>query len=188
MLVSVINHLLSQEPWARAKLRDHAGKVACLDAGAIVLHLRVGTDGMLEAAAADAPANVTIAVKLADLPQIAQNRERAFSYVTIAGDADFVNSISQVAQNLRWEAEADLAPWIGDIAAVRLVAGAKSLFATARETQQALAENLAEYFTEENPLLVSPPAMTEFGSGITQMRDDVERLIKRVEKLESRLK
>lgn len=188
MLVSVINHLLAQEPWARAKLRDHAGKLACLDAGAIVLRLRVGADGLLETAAVDAPVNVTIAVKLADLPQIAQNRERAFSYVTIAGDADFANSISQVAQNLRWEAEADLAPWIGDIAAVRIVAGAKNLLATARETHEALAQNLAEYFTEENPLLISAPAMAELTGGVNKMRDDVERLIKRLEKLESRLK
>lgn len=188
MLVSVVNHLLAQEPWARAKLREHAGKVACLDAGAIVLRLRAGTDGLFETASSDAPANVTISVKLSDLPQIAQNRERAFSCVTIAGDADFANSISQVAQNLRWEAEADLAPWIGDIAAVRVVAGAKSVVANVRETQQALAENLAEYFTEENPLLITPPAMAELGSGVNKLRDDVERLIKRLEKLESRLK
>jgi ubiquinone biosynthesis protein UbiJ len=188
MLVSVINHLLAKEPWARARLRDHAGKVACLDAGGIVLRLRIGSDGMLETASSDAPVNVTIAVKLADLPQIAQNRERAFSYVTIAGDADFANSISQVAQNMRWEAEADLAPWIGDIAAVRVVAGAKSLVATVRETHEAMAQNLAEYFTEENPLLISPPAMAELTGGVNKMRDDVERLIKRLEKLESRLK
>ena len=141
MFVPAINHLLSSEAWARAKLAAHAGKIACLDVGAVVLRLRVMTDGLLEAAdtvssGAAAPANVTIRLKLADLPLLMQNRERAFSYVTIEGDADFANSISQVGQNLKWEAEDDLAKWVGDIAATRIVAGAKSAFATARSTQQ----------------------------------------------------
>jgi ubiquinone biosynthesis protein UbiJ len=52
---------------------------------------------------ADAVPNVTIHVKLADLPLIAQNRERAFSYVRIEGDAEFANTISQLPQGLRWE-------------------------------------------------------------------------------------
>jgi ubiquinone biosynthesis protein UbiJ len=144
----------------------------------------VTADGMLEAAAEEVPAAVTIRLKPADLPLIAQNRERAFSYVKVDGDADFANTISHLSQNLRWEAEEDLSKLFGDIAAVRLVTGAKSLFETVRQTHQNLQENLAEYFLEENPLLVRPAAVDAFGSEVNKLRDDVERLMKRIAKLE----
>jgi ubiquinone biosynthesis protein UbiJ len=180
---AAINHLLAQEPWARDKLARHAGKVAVFDGGIAALRLKVAADGMLQAADADDAPNVTIRARLADLPLIAQNRERAFSYVQIEGDADFANTISQLSQSLRWEAEADLSPWIGDIAANRLVAGARTAFENARSTQRKLAENMAEYLLEENPMLVRPRDVDDFAAEVTRLRDDVERLSKRIDKL-----
>lgn len=181
-----INHLLAQEPWARDILLNHAGKVAFLDAELISIKLRVAADGMLEAATIDEAINVTIRIKSADLLLVAQNRERAFSYVKIEGDADFANAISQLSQSLRWEVEADLAKWVGDIAAVRLVSTAKSVLSTAQATQTKLAENLAEFFLEEQPMLVRPQAVADFAGDVAKMRDDVERLGKRIEKLVSK--
>ena len=179
---AAINHLLSREPWARNELVRHAGKVARFDAGVAAICLKVAADGMVQAAG-DETADVTIRVKLSDLPMIAQNRERAFSYVQIEGDADFANAISRLSQSLRWEAEEDLSKLIGDIAAVRVVAGVKTAMETARATQQKLAENVAEYFLEENPMLVRPQALADFSSEVSRLRDDVERLAKRIEKL-----
>jgi ubiquinone biosynthesis protein UbiJ len=181
---AAINHLLAQEPWARGKLAAHSGKVARLDLSAWTLDLKVTGDGMLAlAAAGDAPA-VTIGVKPADVPLILQNRERAFSYVTVDGDADFANAVSQVSQALHWEAEEDLSKLVGDIAAVRLVAGAKSALHAAKATHRKLTENLAEYLLEERPVLVRPQAVSEFAGEVARTRDDVERLAKRIEKLE----
>jgi len=181
---AAINHLLAQEPWAREKLLKHAGKVAAFDTGVATLRLRVAADGLVEQADADAAAGVTIRVKLSDLPLILRNREHAFSYVKIEGDADFANTISQVSESLRWEAEEDLSKLVGDIAAVRIVAGAKGAFETIRTTQRKLAENAAEYFLEENPMLMRPQAVADFAAEVAKLRDDVERLGKRIEKLE----
>lgn len=179
-----INHLLAQETWARNKLLPHAGKIACIDLHAFQLRLKVGVDGYLESAAAQTSPDVTIRARLSDLPLMAQNRERAFSYVKIEGDADFANTISRLSQELKWEAEADLSKIFGDIAAVRMVGGAKSMFKTAQQTHLKIQENLAEYFLEENPLLVRPAAVQGFATEVNKTRDDVERLIKRIEKLE----
>lgn len=182
-LSAALNHLLVQEVWARDKLGRHAGKIACFDIGAAAFRLQVAAGGMVQVAPADAPANVTIRVPLADLPVIVQNREHAFSYVQIEGDADFANTISQLAENLRWEAEHDLSRWIGDIAAMRVVGGVRAAVQTAKATQQKLAENIAEYFLDEQPLLVRPQAVAEFSADVTKLRDDAERLAKRIEKL-----
>ncbi|WP_420473019.1 ubiquinone biosynthesis accessory factor UbiJ [Noviherbaspirillum sp. ST9] len=180
---AAINHLLAREPWAREKLARHAGKVALFDAGVMSLRLKAAADGMVEAATADEPQNVTIRVNLSDLPLILQNREHAFSYVKIDGDADFANTISQLSETLRWEAEEDLATLVGDAAAVRLVGTARNAFDAAKTTQQKIIENVAEYFLEENPVLVRPQAVADFSSDVTRLRDDVERLAKRIEKL-----
>lgn len=180
---AAINHLLEREPWARDKLARHAGKVAVFDAGVVAVRLRVAADGMVQAADSDEVPGVTIRARLSDLPLIARNREQAFSYVQIEGDADFANTISQLGQSLRWEAEEDLARLIGDVPAVRVVGGVKAAVATARATQQKLAENLAEYFLEENPMLVRPQSVADFSAEVNRLRDDVERLSKRIERL-----
>jgi ubiquinone biosynthesis protein UbiJ len=43
---------------------------------------------------------------------------------------------------------------------------------------------VAEYFLEENPMLVRPQAVSDFADEIAKLRDDVERIAKRIEKLE----
>lgn len=179
-----VNHLLAREDWAKSTLQKHAGKIACIDLQASVLRLKISDDGMLDDAGLDAPADVTIRLKLSDLPLIAQNRERSFSYVKVEGDADFANTISKLSQNLRWEAEEDLSKLFGDVLAVRMVSGAKALMKSAQRTHQTVQENLAEYFLEENPMLVRPVAVQAFGAEVSKCRDDVERLMKRIEKLE----
>lgn len=184
---ATINHLLAQETWARTELKLHAGKTAVIDASPAVLRLRVAPDGMVEAASSGAAAAVTIRLKLSDLPLIAQNRERAFSYVQIEGDAEFANAISRLSQSLRWEAEYDLEKLVGPIAAVRLVQGAKAIVQGAREGQRKVAENVAEYFLDENPLLIRPVVAESFAADVTRFRDDVERASKRLEKLEQKL-
>jgi ubiquinone biosynthesis protein UbiJ len=187
LIPSAINHLLAQEPWARAKLAAHNGKTACFDLSVLRVNLTITADGMLSMAAEGDTPQVTIRVKPEQLPLILQNRERAFSYVTVEGDADFANTISQVSQSLRWEAEEDLSKLVGDIAATRMVAGAKAAFQAAKTTQETLAENVAEYLLEEKPMLVRPQAVQDFGADVAKMRDDVERLQKRIEKLEGRV-
>ena len=121
------------------------------------------------------------------MPLIAHNHERAFSYVKIEGDAEFANTISQLGKGLRWEAEHDLERLVGPIAANRLVGGAKGMFDAARAGQQKLAENVAEYFLEEKPLLIRPAMVEEYAGDVSRLRDDVERTAKRIAKLESKL-
>lgn len=180
---AAINHLLVREPWARERLAKHAGKIAAFDAGVASIRLKVAADGLVETPGNDDAAQVTIRVKLADLPLIAQNREHAFSYVQIEGDADFANTISQLAETLRWEAEEDVAKLIGDVAAMRVVAGVRAAFETAKSVQQKLAENVSEYLLDEKPVLVRPQAVADFSRDVTKLRDDVERLAKRLDKL-----
>ena len=185
--VATINHLLAQEAWARDALMRHAGKTACIDTGHLALRMRVARDGMLETAGVDDAASVTIHVKLSDLPLIVQNRDRAFSYVRIEGDAEFANTISQLSKGLRWDAEHDLERVFGPIGAVRLAGGARSAVNGAATAGRRLAENVAEFLLEERRVLVRPAAVDAFADDVGRLRDDVERTAKRIAKLEQKL-
>jgi ubiquinone biosynthesis protein UbiJ len=188
---AVINHLLAQEDWARKALARHAGKQVCVDTGAARLCLRVAADGMFEAAeggdASLESADVTIRVKLADLPLILQDRTRALSYVKIDGDAEFANTISQLANGLRWDAEHDLERVVGPLGARRLAQAARGAVAGAGGAGRRLAENLAEFLAEERPVLVRPRQRDAFAADVVRLRDDVERTAKRIARLEQQL-
>jgi ubiquinone biosynthesis protein UbiJ len=185
--VATINHLLAQEAWARDTLTRHAGKTACIDTGHLQLRMRVARDGMLEAADADETPAVTIHVKLSDLPLILQNRDRAFSYVRIDGDAEFANTISQLSQGLRWDVDHDLERLFGPIAANRLAGGARSAASGAVNAGRRLAENVAEFLLEERRVLVRLASVESHAGDVNRLRDDVERAAKRIAKLEQKL-
>lgn len=185
--VAAINHLLAQEAWARAALARHAGKQACIDLGLAEVRLLVARDGLLEAGAADGVANVTIRIKPADLPLIAQDRSRALSYVKIEGDAEFANVISQLANGLRWDAEHDLEKVVGPLGAITLVKGARRGANGVHEAGRRLAENLAEFLADERPVLVRPAQRDSFAGDVVRLRDDVERTAKRIARLEQKL-
>lgn len=181
-VTATLNHLLSRQPALSQKLAAHAGKAARIDTGIMQLNLAVAGDGLLQTAGADP--DVTIMINPSDLPKILTNMDRAFSYVSISGDAEFARAISEVANGLHWEAEEDLAPLVGDIGAVRIAAAARKAASEAKAGSRKLAENVAEYLLEENPMLLYRRAGEEFAADVSALRDDVERLSKRIALLE----
>jgi ubiquinone biosynthesis protein UbiJ len=46
-----------------------------------------------------------------------------------------------------------------------------------------VAQGAAEYWTEEQPLIASRVKIEDFISGVARLRDDVERLEKRIDRL-----
>ncbi len=183
-VATALNHLLSRQPQLREILLPHAGKSARIALGSVQLELMVATDGLLQAAMGDEP-NVSIRIKPSDLPQILANMDRAFSYVSLIGDAEFAKAISEVAKGLQWEAEEDLSLFVGDIAAVRITQAVRSTLHNARLGGGKLIEQIVEYLLEENPTLLYRKAGEDFAAQVAALRDDVERLGKRIGLLET---
>lgn len=184
-LAAALNHLLSRQPQLREILLPHAGKSARIVVGTLQLELAVANDGLLQVATQAEP-HVTIRIKPADLPQMLSNMDRAFSYVSLSGDAELAKAISEVAQGLHWEAEEDLAPFVGDMAAVRIAQAARATVQGVRSGGRKLVEQIAEYLLEENPTLLYRKAGEDFAAQVAALRDDVERLGKRIGLLETR--
>lgn len=186
--VALLNRLLAREAWARQRLAPYAGKLALFEAPPLSLRIGVRDGGLLDAPGglgpdAKAP-DVTLGVDLASLPNLFADRRAVMRNVRLSGDAEFAQALSEVLQNLRPEPEEDLAPFVGDAAAVRIVGFLRTVFAHVQEGAQRLSSTAADYFVAENPLIAARAELEAFARDVNRMRDDVERLAKRIDALE----
>ena len=191
LVLLALNHALRQEPWASQQLQVHAGKVACIDLSYLCLRMKVTSTGFLESVQDDAVVNVTIQISPTDLPLLLQDqlqdKQRMISYVKLKGDADFAQTISDLSKQVPWDSEQQLSQLFGDIAGKRLADSGKAVVGRLKVTAKNFQENLAEYFLEENPMLTRPKHVGAFSQEVVRSRDDVERLLKRIEKIEKAL-
>lgn len=188
-LPDLLNHLLADEPLLRQHLTRHAGKTVRVETGLATIRLRVAADGLfqrLSASQQEELANVTLFVRWTDLPILLQDRSKAMSAVQIEGDADFASTLAKVAQGLRWDAEADLSRFVGDIPAHRLTGLAQQSWQALADSQGRLSAAIAEYLTEEQAVLTPAQVLPAFTEALNRLRDDTERMSKRVERLEKR--
>lgn len=183
--VGAINRMLDREAWARTKLTPFAGRSARFDVPPFALSLRVTDEGRLAAEADSSPA-VTVRASLASLPLALTDPKALMRDVRLEGDADFAQALSFVLQNLRPEPEEELSRFVGDAAAQRLVALARGALAQARSGGERLAQSAADYFTAEQPLLATRAEVRAFDAEVNAVRDDTERLAKRIDRLERR--
>lgn len=181
--VAFANHVLESAPWAREKLSAHAGKTALFDVFPARLAIGVTADGRLQPAPKEALPAVTVRLTHLTLLEIFANGEEAWRKAEIAGDTDFAAVISVVASNLRWDVEEDLSRVVGDIAAHRMAQAGRAAAAWPKQAAKSMAENAAEYLTEEKAVLVTPLQAAEFMREVDELRDAVERLDKRIERL-----
>jgi ubiquinone biosynthesis protein UbiJ len=112
-----------------------------------------------------------------------QGKDAVMRAARIEGSAEFAETLGFVIRNLRWDAEEDLSRVFGDIAAHRIVAGTREFAGWQQQAAQNFAENLAEYFTEEQPMIARQADIARFSSDIDRLRDDVARLEKRIQRL-----
>jgi ubiquinone biosynthesis protein UbiJ len=181
--LGALNHLLSQADWARAKLLPFAGRRARLAMLPFQFDLAIREDGYVEAAPAGEPPDVTMTLP-ADAPLRAlQGQEQIIAAARVEGNAHLATELSFVLRNLRWDAEEDLSRAVGDIAAHRLVQGATAFAGWQRQAARNLAENVAEYVSEENPLVARPQELAAFGGEVGDLRDKLSRLERRIDKL-----
>ena len=87
---------------------------------------------------------------------------------------------------LRWEYEEDLSKLVGDSMAHAIVKTAKRTAAFGKSALSDLKQSVVEFLVHEKPTLVAQEAMVDFKASVKDLRDDVERLEKRIERLMER--
>ncbi len=182
--ISGLNHLLRQQPWAAERLRPFAGQAVEFRCPPFPdLRFKITDEGLLDRARAEAASALVVKLTPGALPFLLARDETARKQVEIEGSADLASTVDYLFRNLTWDVEEDLSRVFGDIAAHRLAGGGRAFAAWQREAALRLAENLAEYWTEEQPLLARPADVENFCRNVDTLRDDVARLEKRIQQL-----
>src|SRR5256885_15450425 len=154
-LVSILNHLLTAEPWAREQLVSFRGETVELRAPPFpALRFSIQEDGSLTRATSEATPSLVITLK-ADAPSaLLRGEEHFMRAVEVSGNAKLADAVMLLARNLRWDFEEDLSRVVGDVAAHRIAEGARGFAAWHADAGKRLAEAFADYVTEEAKLVM----------------------------------
>ena len=182
--VAVLNRWLAREGWAREKLTPFAGRVARLELPPLAVVFAVTAQGNLTTVLPGSQADVTLTADTAALPTLLVDSKALLRNVKLQGDAEFAQALGSVLQNLKPEPEEDLAPFLGDAAAVRVVAWARAAFAQALDAGQRLSAAAADYLVAENPVLASRQEVDAFVQAVHELRDATERVAAQVRELQ----
>jgi ubiquinone biosynthesis protein UbiJ len=191
LAVSALNALLRREDWARDRLARHAGKTVRFALGGFALGLTIDSEGL--AAQADAAVvpdvTLTVAPEKLPLPRLGAGRETPdFAEATyISGDAALAQVVADLSKQLRWDPEDALARVVGDIAALRIVGGARAAAGGVRTSSLRLAENVSEYLSEESGMLAGRPALEQWRLDLAELNARADALARSAAALQTRL-
>ncbi len=103
--------------------------------------------------------------------------------VRISGNVAALESLRDAFRRLDFDLEELLSRFVGDMAAHEIGRAARAFFSWGENLRQTLLADTGEYLVEE--LRVSPPRheLEDFASEVDRLRDDVERIEKRIARL-----
>lgn len=185
--VDALNHLLRQNPWAADKLRPYAGKTLRLHLPPLSTDVTLIDSGLFVPAIENAEIDASIRLSPFSALLFLAHREVDPASVQLEGDTDLAGAVGKILQQLEWEYEDDLSHLIGDIPAHELVGLGRRIVDQGTRQLQALGEMLVDYWQEEQPLIAKQRHLDAFSSDVDRLRDDIARLVKRIEKLEKSL-
>ena len=186
--VAALNHLLEAEPWARERLAMHAGADLELRAPPLpALRFAIQSDGRVARSTAGAAPVLVIKLKPESLADLVRHGTAGEEYlmraVAVEGDTHLAAEVMTLLRHLRWDAEEDLSAVVGDAAAHRIAGTARDFFAWQADAARRVAESVMDYAVEERRLLVPRAELEALAAANAHLRDDLERLEKRLERL-----
>ncbi|HEX5314313.1 MAG TPA: SCP2 sterol-binding domain-containing protein [Gammaproteobacteria bacterium] len=177
-----LNAALAADPEALRTLRTLSGRRVAVEISDLSLVVPLAIAGeRIELGGAAEGADATVSGRMSAL--IAAGRSGNPRGLTVAGDAEVVQSLARVTSRLpraAWERVATILG-AGPSRALERLAG--SLRKSLEGTRDRLSENVAEYLQYEARLVVSRAELEDFLGEVDRLRADAERLAKRVERL-----
>jgi ubiquinone biosynthesis accessory factor UbiJ len=180
-----LNHLLDQHLWARERLRPHAGQIMEFRASPMPpVRLQIDESGHVGPADAG-ESDLVVTAKPGVIPFLVRRGPDTSQAFDFTGRADLADTVRDLLRHLDWDAEEDLSRLIGDVAAHRMASAGRDFVAWQREAAERLAQNFAEYVSEEQPLLMSRAQFESLSRQNTELLEALERLEQRVQRAEA---
>jgi len=189
-LEAALNRALSLDPDTRAALQPLAGRriALSLEAPALALQISVAGD-RLQVGPVDAADEPDLAVRstlgglLGQLPFLRKDNATPVGRVRVSGDAELARRLQTLAERFDPDWQQPFVSVFGEIIGVQVANAARSALRQLRSAGGNLAENAAEFVTEESRDVVGRAELNAFHDDVDALRDDVERLQAKVERL-----
>lgn len=192
-LETALNRYIELDSEGRVAMGQLQGKVIAIDIlgldttlfiipGADQVHVMSQYDGDVDTRLQGAP----LALLKMSLNQ--RSETQLFSgEVTISGDTETGQRFSQVLQALDIDWEEHLSRITGDVLAHQLGSGLRSLLRWGHQAEESLLQDTAEYLEEEKQLVATPHEVARFNQDVDIIRNDIERLQARLQRLQDSL-
>ena len=187
-LTKILNHALHQNPPSLPLLNRLAGKIIRIELNHLELSLTLFLDvqGITVLSDYEGEVNVRITgapftllrLLLQEQPLLANNPQ-----VSVTGEIGTAQQLLELIRELNTDWEEQIAQWLGDIPAHYLTNSFRQTQEYTHDRFNTLQLNLSEYLQEEARHLPNPVEMELFLDTIDTLRDDLERLEQRIQRL-----
>jgi ubiquinone biosynthesis protein UbiJ len=184
-LARILNRNIEESTPARELCQRLAGKVVAFQVRDTAFAAYIAIDGERLALGtnSDVDPDVIITGSLVSLALMAGEDGIRDGSLELSGDAATAQAFQQLLLHAKPDIEEELSIVIGDTAAHTVGEFARGIRRWARDTGTIMGENIREYLQEESRDLPSRYEVERFGQHVGRLRDDVERLAARVQRL-----
>ena len=193
---SLINQALKLDPEFLESLELLSGKLVCLelsgtdltiffslDVGGVTFYQRDEAEESLGRRPPDIGFHGSPVALLRMVGAMRRGDASFGDEVRLSGDLAALESLRDTFRRLNFDLEELLSRFVGDIAAHQMGLAARAFLSWGENMRRMLLADTGEYLVEE--LKVSPPRhqLDDFAGEVDRLRDDVERIEKRVARL-----
>jgi ubiquinone biosynthesis protein UbiJ len=189
-LEAALNRALSLDPATRDALRPLEGRriSLALEAPPLALQIRVA-DQRLHVGPVDPEEEPDLAVRstlgglLSQLPFLRRDDAPPIGRLRVAGDAELARRLQTLASRFDPDWQQPFTAVFGEVLGVQIANAVKSALRQVRSAGSGLAQNAAEFVTEESRDVVGRAELNAFHDDVDALRDDVERLEAKFDRL-----
>lgn len=188
--VSLLNALLRREDWALKKTRLHAGKLLRLNLASLSLLVAILPSGEFELSTQELKPNVTLTLSDDAMRQIPQlwneykNLDDIAAMMHIEGEAGLAQLVSDLAQNLRWDIEAELNQLLGPFMASLVISGFKKAQSLGQQLGQKGLAKTKDFLSQDYHVIVQRPVVDALKEDVQSLSQSLHRLEQRIQKLQ----
>ena len=185
----ILNRNISAITPARELCASLSGKVIAVrvEKTSLATHFVFGEESLELTTSTDLEPDVVITGSLLTLARMAgDSGESAIrdGQLDLTGDADTAQQFQRLLEYAKPDVEEELSSVVGDVAAHRLGEIARGLGRWSREARSTMGANIREYLQEESRDAPSRYEVERFTSNVNTLRDDVDRLEARINRLQ----
>jgi len=181
----VLNKNIGESTAAREQCALLDGKVIAIRVRdtALASYFAIDSETVSLSSEHDTEPDVVITGSLVTLALLASEDSIRDGSLDLTGDAATAQAFQQLLSHARPDVEEELSGVIGDAAAHTLGQFARGVGRWARETRSIMRDNIREYLQEESRDVPSRYEVERFSKDVNVLRDDVDRLAARIDRL-----